>query len=134
SYHYTAPSEYSDADPRLIAMAVRALKAKGLNVVTGPSWTTDAPFRETEEAIAAARSHGILAVEMEAAALYAFARAASKKVVCLAHVTNTMAVAGAELGKGGGGRTNPALPGIGGVKWGGGQRPLSALGCNETSS
>jgi uridine phosphorylase len=100
SYHYTAPSEYSDADPRLIAMAVRALKAKGLNVVTGPSWTTDAPFRETEEAIAAARSHGILAVEMEAAALYAFAQASSKKVVCLAHVTNTMAVAGQDFEKG----------------------------------
>jgi hypothetical protein len=34
-----------------------------VNVVTGSSWTTDAPFRETEEAIAAARSKGILAVE-----------------------------------------------------------------------
>src|SRR5262249_60898279 len=100
SYHYTAPSEYSDADPRLIAIAVRALKAKGLNVVTGSSWTTDAPFRETEEAIAAARSQGILAVEMEAAALYAFARASSKKVLCLAHVTNTMAVTGQDFEKG----------------------------------
>src|SRR5262249_31841522 len=96
SYHYTAPSEYSDADPRLIAMAVRALKAKGLNVVTGPSWTTDAPFRETEEAIAAARSHGILAVEMEAAALYAFARAASKKVVAVPKVRTGRAGAGQE--------------------------------------
>jgi purine-nucleoside phosphorylase len=32
----------------------------------------------------------ILAVEMEAAALYAFATATSCKVLCLAHVTNTM--------------------------------------------
>ena len=34
----------------------------------GATWTTDAPFRETDEAIAAARTGGILAVEMEAAA------------------------------------------------------------------
>ena len=30
---------------------------------------------------------------MEAAALYAFARATNNNVLCLAHVTNTMAVA-----------------------------------------
>ena len=69
SYHYALPSEYSEADPELIATAARALKADGVNVITGACWTTDAPFRETEEAIAAARSKGILAVEMEAAAL-----------------------------------------------------------------
>jgi uridine phosphorylase len=33
---------------------------------------------------------GILAVEMEAAALYAFAQARSRPVVCFAHVTNRM--------------------------------------------
>ena len=71
-----------------------------MNVVIGSSWTTDAPFRETEEAIAAARSKGILAVEMEAAALYAFARATNKNVLCLAHVTNTMAVAEQDFEKG----------------------------------
>ena len=100
SYHYAVPSEYSEADPNLVATTANALKAKGVNVVIGSSWTTDAPFRETEEAIAAARSKGILAVEMEAAALYAFARAANKNVVCLAHVTNTMAVAEQDFEKG----------------------------------
>src|SRR3984893_1120644 len=75
SYHYAKPSEYSEAEPQLVAVAERAVRAKGVNVITGSSWTTDAPFRETEEAIAAARSKGILAVEMEAAALYAFASA-----------------------------------------------------------
>jgi len=76
------------------------VRAKGVNVITGSTWTTDAPFRETEEAIAAARSKGILAVEMEAAALYAFARANNAKVLCLAHVTNTMAVAEQDFEKG----------------------------------
>ncbi len=95
SYHYAAPSEYAEADPRLVAMAtealaVEALKDKSRQVIVGSSWTTDAPFRETAEAIEAARSKGVLAVEMEAAALYAFARAAGVQVLCLAHVTNTM--------------------------------------------
>jgi uridine phosphorylase len=90
SYHYAAPSEYSHVDPGLVAMAADALNSKGLRVTIGSSWTTDAPFRETAEAIEAARSRGVLAVEMEAAALYAFAQAANRQVLCLAHVTNTM--------------------------------------------
>ena len=57
----------------------------------GISWTTDAPYRETERDIAAARAEGALAVEMEAAALYAFAHARSRPVLCFAHVTNQMA-------------------------------------------
>ena len=56
----------------------------------GATWTTDAPFRETAEAITAAQEAGILAVEMEAAALYAFAAARNRPVVCFAHVTNQM--------------------------------------------
>ena len=83
-----------------MSAAMQAIRAKGVNVVTGSTWTTDAPFRETEEAIAAARSKGVLAVEMEAAALYAFARASSTKVICLAHVTNTMAIAEQDFEKG----------------------------------
>jgi uridine phosphorylase len=90
SSHYAPPSEYSEADPALVARAVKALVEKNLNVVVGSSWTTDAPFRETVDAIDAARSKGVLAVEMEAAALYAFARITGVKVLCLAHVTNTM--------------------------------------------
>jgi len=100
SYHYAKPSEYSEAEPQLVAAAAQAVRARGVNVITGSSWTTDAPFRETEEAIAAARSKGILAVEMEAAALYAFARASNTKVLCLAHVTNTMAIAEQDFEKG----------------------------------
>lgn len=100
SYHYATPSDYSEADPQLVALAAQALKGEGIKVATGSSWTTDAPFRETADAIAAARAKGILAVEMEAAALYAFAKAAGKKVLCLAHVTNTMAVADQDFEKG----------------------------------
>jgi purine-nucleoside phosphorylase len=66
----------------------------------GASWTTDAPFRETETAIAAARAAGILAVEMEAAALYALAMAKQQDIICFAHVTNQMAQSGEDFEKG----------------------------------
>jgi len=83
-----------------VAAAAYALAGLSPRSVTGPSWTTDAPFRETAEAIETARAKGILAVEMEAAALYAFACAADARVLCLAHVTNTMGMAGEEFEKG----------------------------------
>lgn len=44
SHHYAAPSESSEADPRLIALAIEALRKKGLYAIVGSSWTTDAPF------------------------------------------------------------------------------------------
>jgi purine-nucleoside phosphorylase len=66
----------------------------------GSSWTTDAPYRETREAIIAAEREGVVCVEMEAAALYAYAAARGRAVVCLAHVTNTMATAGDDFEKG----------------------------------
>jgi uridine phosphorylase len=100
SYHYAAPSEYAEADPRLVAMAVEALKGLSQQVIVGSSWTTDAPFRETAEAIEAARSKGALAVEMEAAALYTFGRVAGVHMLCLAHVTNTMGQAEQDFEKG----------------------------------
>lgn len=109
SYHYAAPSEYAEADPRLVAMAVEALRGLGQQVIVGSSWTTDAPFRETAEAIEAARSKGVLAVEMEAAALYTFARAAGVHVLCLAHVTNTMGQTGQDFEKGEADGTSDAL-------------------------
>src|SRR4051812_22701345 len=51
SYHYAPPSEFAEADPSLLAAASAALKAAGLTFHLGASWTTDAPFRETEQAI-----------------------------------------------------------------------------------
>jgi purine-nucleoside phosphorylase len=46
------------------------------------------------------QSRGLLAVEMEAAALYAFASARQKQVLCFAHVTNQMARAEGDFEKG----------------------------------
>ena len=46
---------------------------------------------------------------MEAAALYTFAKANQVRVLCLAHVTNTMAQTGADFEKGEAAGTSDAL-------------------------
>jgi uridine phosphorylase len=109
SYHYASPSEFAEADARLASAAFEALRVLRTPAFVGPSWTTDAPFRETAEAIEAARAKGILAVEMEAAALYALARARDLRVLCLAHVTNTMGQTGEDFEKGEADGTSDAL-------------------------
>jgi uridine phosphorylase len=45
-------------------------------------------------------ARGLLAVEMEAAALYAFAAARGKSALCFAHVTNQMASVEGDFDKG----------------------------------
>lgn len=90
SYHYLPPSDYSEADLNLLNCLVPLLSWKSQKVIFGATWTTDAPFRETEAAIQHAQAQGILGVEMEAAALYAFAEARKKPVICFAQITNRM--------------------------------------------
>jgi len=89
SYHYLPPSDWIDAPSHLLER-FRESDTSRSALILGSTWTTDAPFRETQPAIAAAKARGILAVEMEAAGLYAFARAKNRSVICLAHVTNQM--------------------------------------------
>ena len=100
SYHYLPPADFAEADGALVEAAMRHLRETGQAICRGAAWTTDAPFRETAAAIEQARARGILAVEMEAAALYAFAQRRRKSVLCLAHVTNRMAVDGGDFEKG----------------------------------
>jgi uridine phosphorylase len=100
SLHYCPPSEWSHLAPHLAARLRDAFSGLDEPVIVGSSWTTDAPLRETPSAIAAARRAGIDAVEMEASALYAYGTARGRDVVCVAHVTNTMAAAGDDFEKG----------------------------------
>ncbi|MFM2031332.1 MAG: hypothetical protein RLZZ297_97 [Chloroflexota bacterium] len=74
SYHYVAPSRWIDAQPRANETITAVLVAHGVPYVTGPTWTTDAFYRETHQRIAQRRSDGCLTVEMETAALLAVAQ------------------------------------------------------------
>jgi uridine phosphorylase len=100
SLHYLPPSEWSHLRPELLALLDGAFEGLAEPVSPGRSWTTDAPFRETKTAIALAKRAGVHAVEMEAAALYAYATARQRDVVCVAHVTNDMGLGGDDFEKG----------------------------------
>jgi uridine phosphorylase len=100
SYHYLPVGQAAEIGHALKTALSSSFQGSTLMVGIGKSWTTDAPYRETQAAVEFAKTQGIISVEMEAAALYAFAIAKSKKVVCFAHLTNTMAQQGQDFEKG----------------------------------
>jgi uridine phosphorylase len=100
SYHYLPPAAFSSAPRHVVSLMDGAFDGLGVPVERGATWTTDAPFRETAEGVAGMRARGLFAVEMEAAALYAFAAARGKPVLCFAHVTNQMAQVHGDFEKG----------------------------------
>jgi len=73
SYHYLPPAREVQASPLAAAALEATLKARRLPYLSGKTWTTDAPYRETNNRIALRRDEGCLTVEMEAAALMAVA-------------------------------------------------------------
>ena len=100
SLSYLPPADFVDADASLLAAVTAGLEQARLPVLRGATWTTDAPFRETATALASALHAGVLAVEMEAAALYAFGQAQRRPVICFAHVTNQLAQVEGDFEKG----------------------------------
>jgi uridine phosphorylase len=131
SYHYVPPaSPYSELRPELGEMLRGAFDGEATpTVARGAAWTTDAPFRETATEVERHRSAGILAVEMEAAALYAFAGATGNPIVCFAHVTNQMASVEGDFEKGAASGSTDALRVLGATT----RRWLARSG-RETSS
>ncbi len=100
SYHYLPPAPYSRLRPALGAAIRAAWDPAPFPLYAGVSWTTDAPFRETALMIATCRAAGILAVEMEAAALYALGTARGQDICCFAHITNQMGQTEGDFEKG----------------------------------
>lgn len=100
SYHYLPPKLFVKINPKILNELFPLFNEKKLHLKSGDSWTTDAPYRETPSAIKYSKKKKIIAVEMEAASLYAFAKAKNKNVICFAHLTNTMAQNEGEFEKG----------------------------------
>lgn len=75
SRHYLPPASDVAADPDLAEALGRALNSHGLAYRSGVTWTTDAPYREIRRDVLRHQQAGVLAVEMEAASLFAVGRA-----------------------------------------------------------
>ncbi len=90
SHHYLPASRSVIADAELADSLAAGLQGLGVPVSHGTVWTTDAPYRETKEQLAQYANQGVLAVEMQAASLFAFAVAKGIPVGMVAHVTNAV--------------------------------------------
>lgn len=88
SLHYLPPGRIVSADRSLAAALIETMAGIGLPVRRGLVWTTDAPYRETRSQIDHWASRGALAVEMQAASLFAFGQARNMVTGLVAHVTN----------------------------------------------
>jgi uridine phosphorylase len=71
SHHYLSPARYARPSAGLTAAFAAQLESTDHAFRIGPSWTIDAPYRETLEELRHYRDEGVLTVEMEAAALFA---------------------------------------------------------------
>jgi uridine phosphorylase len=74
SYHYLPPAREVTANPAGILALETVLQNKGIHYHKAKTWTTDAPYRETQPTIDARRTEGCFTVEMEAASLMAVAQ------------------------------------------------------------
>jgi uridine phosphorylase len=90
SLHYLPAAEMVRADHALAGSLTDAMATVGLPVRQGPVWTTDAPYRETRSQIDRWAARGVLAVEMQAASLFAFGQARGVPTGLVAHVTNAI--------------------------------------------
>ena len=88
SLHYLPPGEIVAASAALAQALEAEVAHVGLPVRRGLVWTTDAPYRETARQFARHARRGALAVEMQAASLFAFAARRNIAAGVVAHVTN----------------------------------------------
>jgi uridine phosphorylase len=90
SYHYLPPSDTVHSKAALVARLADEIGVEGLPVTVGRVWTTDAPYRETQQQLDHYAASGVLAVEMQAASLLAFSRAKEIPVGVVALVSNAV--------------------------------------------
>ncbi|MBI4774145.1 MAG: nucleoside phosphorylase [Deltaproteobacteria bacterium] len=70
SRHYPLKGVKIEAGRQLASDLVRSANMNSLKLREEVVWSTDAPYRETREKVAAMRKRGAVAVEMELSALY----------------------------------------------------------------
>jgi uridine phosphorylase len=91
SLHYLpASKEVACPSPELIAPLAEELAESDWSVRRGKVWTTDAPYRETQSQLDQWFEDGVLAVEMQAASLFAFGAARGVAVASIAMVSNAV--------------------------------------------
>ena len=89
AYQYGLPGTFAPiADYELLNKAVETAKRQGTNVVVGNILSSDIFYNAMSNVNDLWRSMGVLAVEMEAAALYMNAAQAGKKALCMLTISD----------------------------------------------
>ena len=89
AYQYGLPGTFAPiADYELLNKAVETAKRQGTNVVVGNVLSSDVFYNANPNVNDLWRSMGVLAVEMEAAALYMNAAKAGKKALCMLTISD----------------------------------------------
>lgn len=83
SHHYRKPAPYARPNGALTNLLKSRLEREGIPFVEGPTWTTDAPYRETVPEIRRYRKAGVLTVEMEAAAVFTVSKTLGRRAAAL---------------------------------------------------
>lgn len=100
SLHYLPASRTVPGHAGLAEALAAGLQSVPLPVARGLVWTTDAPYRETRTQLERHAAEHVLAVEMQAASLFAFAQARGVQVGVVAHLTNEVEGEGDDFDKG----------------------------------
>ena len=100
SYHYLPPAKEVACPSQITRSIERQLSTTGFAVRSGPVWTTDAPNRETNGQLQEWASEAVLAVEMQAASLFAFGEARKANVALVARVSNAVDHEGSQFDTG----------------------------------
>lgn len=74
SYHYLPPAREVAASPGAVRAIKKVLAKHRVEYIVTKTWTTDGFYRETRKKADKRKAEGCLAVEMEAAALFAVAK------------------------------------------------------------
>ena len=91
SHHYLSSEKYVSADSALKQKMEDKLNSSSIKYVSGATWTTDAPYRETKDEILQYQSDGVQVVEMEIAGLFALGQVRNVQVASIVVVADSLA-------------------------------------------
>ncbi len=91
SHHYIKYAKYAYPSDKMLKKLKKYMDENKIKYFLGPSWTIDAPYRETVEEARHYQNEGVLVVEMEASALFSVAQVRNVEIAALFAISDSLA-------------------------------------------
>jgi len=91
SHHYLKHSKYAYASKEMVNKIKKSFEKFNQKYFVRTSWTIDAPYRETVAEVRQYQKEGVIAVEMEAAALFAVAKYRNVQLGAIFTISDSLA-------------------------------------------